>query len=522
MNKFLTRSKIFLFIMVAFIVGIFLGKYFGGFLIAIPMIMIWLYCYMAILLLFFFRKNRLLFYFIIFLVFCFLGVYRYQSYLPKIDKNHVGFYVDNKETYLIEGVVDSEPEEKDSSLSLQISNIQFPISNQYSITNNQLEGKILVALPKYYEVKYGNQVRFNAKLATPEEYDSFDYKSYLTRYGVYAIAKSVDDFEVVDHDCRGAVYCAQRVLYQVKNYFSSIIGKIYPEPHGSFMLGLLLGAKTALPDWLIQVFQIIGITHIIAISGYNITILAKVAEKTLGKIGRKYIFWGVLAMILSFVIMTGAQASIVRAGIMGALLVYAGFIGRRSNAINVLVLAGAVMIFLNPLILRNDVGFQLSFLATLGLVYISPIFEKWFARIPGFFRVMLSATLAAQVLTLPIIVSSFGRLSLIAPIANVIILGFIPLSMFLGFASGLAGMVWLPLGKIAGFFGFIVLDVIIKISELLAKVPYASLELKINNWWVWGGWYLAIGVWLLVWYRKRKSQIPMNPMGTLQKTINKD
>jgi competence protein ComEC len=203
--------------------------------------------------------------------------------------------------------------------------------------------------------------------------------------------------------------------------------------------------------------------------------------------------------------MTGASASVVRAGVMGTLLVYAGFIGRKSNIINALVLAGTVMIFLNPLILRNDIGFQLSFLATLGLVYISPIFEKWFVKIPEFFRVLLAATLAAQVFTMPIIISNFGLLSLISPIANIAILPFVPVSMFLGFASGLLGMIWLLVGKIVGFFGYIILEIVIKISQLLASVPYASLELKMNNWYVWGGYYVVAWVLIWRWYKKNQS-----------------
>jgi len=505
MTKFFTRSKIFLFVMVAFIAGIFLGGLTGQ--ISTMFLLISFFVAALCLILPIPRISKIL---IILIISIFLGIYRYQSYLPKIDKNHVGFYVDNKETYLITGVVDAEPAESDSSLKLQISNNKLQTNDKSQNSNyKQVEGKILVTIPKYYEVNYGDSIQFKTKLAAPSNFETFDYSDYLARYGVYAIAKGVDNFEVVNRNCQGAVYCIQRALYQVKDYFSLIIQKIYPEPHGSFMLGILIGAKASLPDWLLNIFQIIGITHIIAISGYNITILAKVAEKTLGKIGRKYIFWGVLMMIVSFVIMTGAQASIVRAGIMGGLLVYAGFIGRRSNAANLLILAGAVMIFLNPLILKNDVGFQLSFLATLGLVYISPVFELWFKKIPEFFRVMLSATLSAQVLTLPIIVSSFGRLSLIAPVANVIILGFIPLSMFLGFTSGIIGMLWLPLGKIVGFFGFIILDVILKISELLARVPYASLELKVNNWIGWGAYYLVIGALILIWYR-RKSESQIN------------
>jgi competence protein ComEC len=203
--------------------------------------------------------------------------------------------------------------------------------------------------------------------------------------------------------------------------------------------------------------------------------------------------------------MTGAQASIVRAGVMGGLLVYAGFIGRRGSAINVLILAGAVMVYLNPLILRDDIGFQLSFLATLGLVYISPIFESFSKKPPTAYYLLLTTTLAAQVLTLPIIISSFGKVSLISPIANMIILGFIPLSMFLGFASGLLGMVWLPLGKIIGFFGYIILEIIIKISGVLSRIPYASVELKVNNWFIWGVYYILVGALVLIWYRRNKK-----------------
>ena len=457
-----------------------------------------------------FHKKKLFFYFFIFLISCSFGIWRYQSYLPKIDENHVAFYNDNKENYLVEGVVDSEPAEKGSSLSLQISQPKFllenelhsviPVANLSGQANIQyLNGKILLTIPKYYEVSYGDVVQFNAKLTTPKEYDTFDYRDYLARYGVYSVAKNIDGFKVVGRD-KSRLFST--TLYKIKNYFSSVLRKIYPEPHAGLMLGILIGAKSSLPDWLLSVFQVIGITHIIAISGYNITILAQVAEKTLGKIGRKYIFWGVLAMIVAFVLMTGASASVVRAGVMGGLLVYAGFIGRKSGIINALIFAGAIMIALNPLILRNDVGFQLSFLATLGLVYISPIFEKWFAHIPGFFRELLSATLAAQVFTLPIIISNFGLLSLISPIANILILPFIPISMFLGFASGLAGMIWLSLGRIVGFFGYIILEIVIKTSELLASIPYASVELKMGNWWIWGGYYILVGFFIWRWYRR--------------------
>lgn len=499
--KYFSRSKIFLLGMIVFCVGVFLGPHIGGSLMLISSIVGWLVCYIGILFLFI-PIPKIPKVLIVLMVSLLLGIWRYQAYLPKIDEGHVGFYNDKGEVMLISGVVDTEPAEKDSSLKLQIKNVKFQINDKFQ----DLNGKVLISVPKYLDIKYGDAVRFSARLATPAEYETFDYADYLARYGVYSVAKSVDQFEVVDRSCRGALLCAQKGLYLVKGYFTSITKKIYPEPHAALMLGILLGVKSSLPEWLLKVFQVIGITHIIAVSGYNITILARVAERTLGRIGRRYIFWGVLGLIIFFVIITGAQASIVRAGVMGALLVYAGFIGRKSNITNALVLAGTVMIFLNPLILRNDVGFQLSFLATLGLVYISPIFEKWFAKIPGFFRELLSATLAAQVFTIPIILSNFGLLSLISPIANIVILPFIPVSMFLGFSSGLFGMIWLPLGKMVGFFGYIVLEIVVKISEFLASIPYASVQLKMSNWYIWVMYYLVVGF-LLWWWHDKNSKL---------------
>jgi len=274
------------------------------------------------------------------------------------------------------------------------------------------------------------------------------------------------------------------------------------------MLGLLIGVKKSLPQWLLDIFQITGITHIIAISGYNISILARITEKTLGRVGRKYIFWGVLALVIAFVILTGAQASIVRAGIMGGLLVFSGFVGRKTQVTNALIFAGTIMIALNPLILKHDIGFQLSFLATLGLVYITPVFEKPFTKLPDIIKDSLTATLAAQVFVLPIIISNFGTLSLISPLANVLILPFIPIAMLFGFLAGTGGIIFLPLGQIVGFFGFIILEIIIWIATTLSKIPYAAVEIKFDNWWILSGYYLL--VFTLLWIFRKKLYFEKN------------
>ena len=315
MNYF-SRSKIFLYALVSFVMGIFISPYVGNFINGLPAIVILLNCYIAVLLLIIFRRKKSIFCLIVLLFSCFLGTWRFQGYLPEINQNHIAFYNDNREEYIIEGTVRTEPEESGSNLQLQISNVRLTKEVYQGSTlgnsprlNLGLAGKILVTLPKYYEVKYGDIVQFKTKLASPKNFDSFDYKSYLARYGVYSVANNVDDFFVITNYANldelsrieKAEFFVISTLYKIKNYFSATIEKIYPEPSASFMLGLLLGAKKDLPDWLKDIFQIIGITHIIAISGYNITILAKFAEKMLGRIGRKFVFWGVLALILFFV-----------------------------------------------------------------------------------------------------------------------------------------------------------------------------------------------------------------------------
>ncbi len=427
---------------------------------------------------------------------CFLiflgGVARYQSFLPKIDTGHIGFY--NGKELVVAGWVSAEPEESNNMMKVELNGLK--ISNNNSLV---VDGKILVELPRNSDIQYGDEIIFTAKIKKPEDSADFSYSNYLAKSGIYSIAQGIEDFQIIAHN-RGSPIIA--ALYQTKVAFAEKLAKVLPEPHSALAMGLILGVKHGLSDWLVAVFKIIGITHIIAISGYNVSILAKISEGIIGRWSRKWALWGTLLFIASLVIITGAQASIIRAGVMGSLLVVAGLVGRKNNLTNVLVLAGAIMVFLNPLILRDDIGFQLSFLATLGIISLAPAFSLWLKKIPFFFREPLSATLSAQVFTLPILLSSFGVLSLISPLANMIILPIIPLTMLLGFLSGALAFIWLPIGQFFGFFAYAVLDLIIKISEFLARVPYAAVELKINNGWIWGGWYLAIALFLV--YRKKK------------------
>jgi len=178
------------------------------------------------------------------------------------------------------------------------------------------------------------------------------------------------------------------------------------------------------------------------------------------------------------VILAGASSSVVRAGIMGSLGLIALNIGRLYAITNALAFTAVVMVFVNPLVLHFDVGFQLSFLALMGLVYLTPMLEPYFERIPKTINKYLIPTIAAQIFTLPILLLNFDRLSLVAPLANLLILPVIPLAMLFGFLTGIVGMIFAPLAMPLAWITWGILTYIIKIVEFISRIPLASLEIN--------------------------------------------
>jgi len=229
-----------------------------------------------------------------------------------------------------------------------------------------------------------------------------------------------------------------------RTHFESIYKKTLPEPQSSLLSGIVLGSKSSLPQDLYQDFKKTGIMHIVVASGMNVTILAStMISFLLLFLSRR------LAVVLSCILiwfyvgLAGGEAPIVRAGIMGSLTFLALFLGREAEAWRILGLTGFIMLFLDPQLLF-DLGFQLSFMATFGIIFFNPLFNSWFKRIPAIIRNDLNQTLGAQIATLPIIVLSFGSYPLISPFVNLLIVVFLPIIMRLGLI-GLAvpAVLWL-------------------------------------------------------------------------------
>lgn len=280
-----------------------------------------------------------------------------------------------------------------------------------------------------------------------------------------------------------------KLVYNIGNKFEASLNQTLNEPYASFAAGLILGSKRNIPEDLITDFNRTGTTHIIAVSGYNVTIIIVNLGLLMGLFSRKLRFWGSLGIILGFVVMTGAPASVVRAGILTGLMAWGKFEGRRANMTILLLLVASLMLVFNPYALKYDISFQLSFLAFAGLIYLSPIIAK--IRIsqvlPDIWRASFAETMGAQIMVLPILIYYFGRLSLVSPIANILILWIIPTTMLFVFLIGLGGLIWIFLGKMFGYIGWLFLKYIIIVVETLSKIPWASYEMKISQ-----GWWLAI------------------------------
>ncbi|MDP2932824.1 MAG: ComEC/Rec2 family competence protein, partial [bacterium] len=260
------------------------------------------------------------------------------------------------------------------------------------------------------------------------------------------------------------------------------------EPNAAFLNGILLGSRTEIPTDVKNDFSRTSTTHILAISGYNITIIAAIFSWFFLFFFRRPIaFWFSVAGIAVFAILTGAQASVVRAAIMGVLVLLARREGRLSDPRNALALTGALMVFISPRILRYDVGFQLSFAATIGLIYVAPLIEKYFKKLPNFFnfREMFVMTLSAQLFVLPLLIYYFKNLSLVSLPANIIILPIVPLAMLLGALTGVAGLILPFLGRLVGYFAWLVSAFELGVIKLFAKPSWAAISVQFN-------WYAVI------------------------------
>ncbi len=325
-------------------------------------------------------------------------------------------------------------------------------------------GKVFVDYKKYPVYEFGDQVEVRGVMKGLGEID-VGYRRYLIGRGIDVTMRGSSFLRIGGCD----VSLVNAFLFKVKAKLTVVIGRVFPEPEGSFLAGVLFGARQGISKEWKDKFAALGITHILAVSGYNVAIIVAFVGGIFGFLGRRRRVILTIVFIVLFVIFVGAGAASVRAGVMGVIALLAVWYGRQYEASRALIASAYLMLFWNPLAIY-DVGFLLSVLATGGLIFISPKLEKYFKFLPEFFQIRQSLlmTLSAQIACLPVIIWAFGRVSLISPLANVLILPLLPAIMLFGFLAVMVGIFSVTAGKIFGIFAYLLMKIIFLICDLLA------------------------------------------------------
>ena len=416
----------------------------------------------------------------------FFGAFHFQKNQPEFDDPFfIGWYSDREYESLVTGVISNAPDYRDTYTNLQLDVKQI---NQLGKTEPlYVHGEILVRVSTGEGYRYGDYIRVRGVLETPPENEEFSYKDYLALSGIHAYMRNAE--ATLLPEARGGLPI-KAAIYDLRERALANIYELFPDPEASLLAGILLGIESGLPRDLQRAFKDTGTTHIIAISGFNITIIAGLFVTLFGNLfGKRN--GSILAMIgiALYTILVGADAAVVRAALMGGLGLLGRQLGRRQDGIASLLFVAVVMAYFNPMVLW-DVGFQLSFAATAGLILYADPLAKWFVRqasrvtteenaekIAGPIGEYVLFTLAAQFATIPIMAYHFGQISLISFLANPFILPVQPAVMILGGLALIASLIFFPLGQLLALFALPFTTYTIRAVEFFARMPKGVIVL---------------------------------------------
>ncbi len=380
----------------------------------------------------------------------------------------------------------AEPEVRDTHVQLRVELSEVVADNQ----TTAVDDTILVRVARYPGVPYGSTIRLIGELKGPETTSSAEYAAYLARQGI----RSEMSYPQVAVLALSGGSTAMRGLLTLKERARTAIITSIPEPQASLLVGILLGDDSGMSPAVRDAFRRTGMTHIIAISGFNIALIIALADRlTLPFLPRRTAAFVVMAFIAAYAALVGGSASVLRAALMGGVfLLSMRFLGRPTLAVASLLVTAVVMTAVDPNALW-DVGFQLSFAATLGLMLYAGPWTRWLQQrssqlfdpeagraVSRLLAEGLVVTAAAQVLALPLILYYFGQLSLVSMPANVLVLPVQPAVMMTGGLTALSGMASPVLGQAAGWVSWLFLAYTSGVVELLAAVPNAAVPVPLG------------------------------------------
>ena len=441
-----------------------------------------------------------------------LGVLRYRGDQPDFTPADLAYYNQLGRVSVV-GVVAQDPDARDTYTQVRLQVEQITLSP--GGTPIPTAGLLLVYLPKS-DWRYGDRLYVSGELLTPPEEEDFSYRAYLARWDIH----SYMPYAFADRLESGQGTLLKTWIYAFKQSALELVYQYLPDPEASLAAGILLGVESGIPEKVKLAFQETGTTHIIAISGFNITIVAGMFAILFGRLlGPRRGAAAAVIGISVYTLLVGADPPVVRAAIMGGLSLFARQVGRRQHGLNSLAFTAAVMLAFNPLLFW-DAGFQLSFAATLGLIIYA---EPWTdvlqnllgKRLPiqtsrklsGPISEYFLLTLAAQLTTLPILLYHFQRISWVSLPANLLILPAQPAIMILGGIAVLLGVFFAPLGQLCAYLVWPFVAYTIRVVEWIASFDQVQTIGQVSVYFVLG-YYLILFLLTFLDFSKIKSYLP--------------
>lgn len=375
----------------------------------------------------------------------------------------------------IQGLVVDDPDiGKKGEVLLRMGNI--------AVNGHAVAGSVWASIYSDADIKRGDIVTVKGKLSPG--------------FGSFAAAVYRATLQKVERPQPGDV------AREVRDWFADNVRKAIDEPQASLGLGYLLGQRRALPPELDQALVIAGLTHIVVASGYNLTILVRLARRLFVNVSKYLSALSASAMIAAFVAITGASPSMTRAGLVAGLSLAAWYYGRRIHPLVLLPFAAAVTVLINPAYAWNDLGWQLSFTAFAGVMIVAPLLQRYFYgdKKPGIIRQILGETISATIVTLPILILAFGQFSNVAIIANLLILPLVPLAMLLTFIAGIAGIVTPLVAQIVGAPAEWLLGYMVGVAQYVAHLPWALTVMTVQAWMVWLAYGVIVAICIYLWH----------------------
>lgn len=361
----------------------------------------------------------------------------------------------------------------------RISNNHYTVTilslNNEPVTDNS---KIIITTSSYTDLNYGENITATGIIEKPQNFITnsgaeFDYQNYLRMQNIVGIMR---ESNIINNNGFSGNYLL-KFLYKIRSSFSVNLEKYLNKNDSTLSRGIILGEKTGITNKMRDNLANTSTAHIIALSGYNITIVSELVTKLTAGLG--LVISGIFSVfsIIIFILLAGGGSSALRAGIMGIILVYARSRGKNYNALWALFIASSVLILFNPLILRYDMGFHLSVLATFGLiVFQQPIavflVKKRFGK---FWAEILASTTSATIMTMPYIAYNMGIVSILGIPANLVVVPLLPILMFTSFFTGLLGSISYVLTIPFAYSTHIVSSVILKTINTLGGLLYSAI-----------------------------------------------